>query len=183
MQCPLCRQKTLQTSDLECGLQAMRCGQCGGQWVKSFEYWRWREKRARTSPEKSPGGEMPQVTEDSDTAMVCPECGKILSRFKVGHGVSFYLDHCGHCGGTWFDKNEWSILESSGLHTDVHFIFSAAWQAELRREEREAFRRKTLEELLGGEHYRELTTLKSWLDGHPHREVALAFLLGKSPTA
>lgn len=40
--------------------------------------------------------------------MVCPSCGYILQKLEVHttSGGRFDVDHCGRCGGTWFDPYE-----------------------------------------------------------------------------
>lgn len=40
--------------------------------------------------------------------MLCPSCGNLLQQLEVttnSHG-KFNVDHCGRCGGTWFDPYE-----------------------------------------------------------------------------
>jgi Zn-finger nucleic acid-binding protein len=70
------------------------------------------------------------------TAKLCPECGRILIKYGVGHGMNFTLDQCGHCLGIWFDKNEWVSLKQRNLHDEVHKVFTASWQTQARKEER-----------------------------------------------
>lgn len=40
--------------------------------------------------------------------MYCPSCNHLLQKLSVttNHGKRFDVDHCGHCGGTWFDPYE-----------------------------------------------------------------------------
>lgn len=40
--------------------------------------------------------------------MFCPSCGNLLQALEVttNSGGKFAVDHCGHCGGTWFDPYE-----------------------------------------------------------------------------
>ncbi|KKS95738.1 MAG: hypothetical protein UV73_C0014G0015 [Candidatus Gottesmanbacteria bacterium GW2011_GWA2_43_14] len=40
--------------------------------------------------------------------MLCPACGNILQKLSVTtkQGGRFEVDHCGRCGGTWFDPYE-----------------------------------------------------------------------------
>src|SRR5207244_2897796 len=88
---------------------------------------------------------------DNAVPKLCPDCGHILLPYHVGHALNFTLDHCGHCGGTWFDKNEWEILKSRNLHDDIHFIFSHVWQAEVFHEERRQAHERLLLEKFGAE--------------------------------
>lgn len=179
MKCPACNSRTTMPTTLACGLQALECEACGGQWVKSFEYWRWREQQGDAAPSEASLENVPETGADSARAMMCPECSNLLSRYQVGHGVSFYVDRCGRCGGMWFDKNEWDVLVAHGLQTNAHFIASAPWQADIVKASQEEAREKTLEEKLGAERYAALVAVKEWLDGHPHRSTVLAFLGGE----
>ncbi|MBI2616599.1 zf-TFIIB domain-containing protein [Candidatus Gottesmanbacteria bacterium] len=40
--------------------------------------------------------------------MHCPSCGNLLQKLEVTTlgGIKFSVDHCGYCGGTWFDPFE-----------------------------------------------------------------------------
>src|SRR6185437_6632571 len=122
--------------ELPDGPSSHRCGQCGGQWVESKRYWAWIESPDRKQP-PAPSTDAQFTVVDSIKAKICPECGHLLTRAKVGHGVNFHIDRCSHCGGIWFDALEWESLRAMGLHDDVHFVFSKTWQAELARAERE----------------------------------------------
>jgi Zn-finger nucleic acid-binding protein len=179
MKCPACKSHTTNPTTLACGLQALACTSCDGQWVKSFEYWRWRDQQGDAAPAEAALQNIPETDADSAHAMMCPECSTLLSRYQVGHGVSFYVDRCGRCGGMWFDKNEWDVLVAHDLHTDAHFISSAPWQAEIVKAARAEARDKTLAKKLGAERYAALVAVKEWLDTHPQRSAALAFLGGE----
>jgi Zn-finger nucleic acid-binding protein len=95
----------------------------------------------------------------------------------VGHGVSFHLDRCGRCGGIWFDRNEWEILEANGLHDDVHLVFSEAWQAAVRQSDQQQVEEDRLRVLLGDESLARIQQIKQWLDGHPKKSQLYAYLL------
>ena len=125
MKCPICKSVELIEHALPEGPASHRCAQCGGQWVESKRYWAWLETPGRNeSPAVSSDANYTVV--DSIKAKICPECGHLLSRAKVGHGANFHIDRCAHCGGIWFDALEWESLRALGLHDDVHFIFSKA---------------------------------------------------------
>ena len=113
---------------------------------------------------------------EAGKAKLCPECGRFLTRAKVGHGVGFHLDRCGACGGTWFDANEWEVLRARNLHDDVHFIFSAAWQAHVARREREEAHERLMAEKLGDADWAEVKRIRAWLHGHPQRSQLYAAL-------
>lgn len=177
MLCPSCKNAALVTEPLEDDLLTLRCPNCGGHWIKSFQYWRWLEQQA--SDVKSiltECGNANEPTDDSKPGKLCPECGRFLAHKPVGHGLSFNLDRCGHCGGMWFDKQEWNALRQRSLHTDAHMIFSDTWQIQVREDRRLDMERERLKQKLGAVDYNELLRVGQWLQHHPERAILLAVL-------
>jgi Zn-finger nucleic acid-binding protein len=179
LKCPVCKDVTLTPHDLEPGLSAFTCGGCHGDWVPQAKYFAWLDMHgANPAPDQSVQTEAPpQPAKDSLPGKFCPECGRFLTRAKVGHGVEFHLDRCGGCGGIWCDAGEWAVLKFHGLHDDCHFIFSDKWQAEVARQTRESGRQQVLIEKLGPEALAEIKRIKAWLDAHPRRRELYAYLL------
>ena len=110
MNCPVCKATTLVQEELEPGLPDKRCRQCGGRWIEGSRYLAWVAAHGRRLADKPPeeGVELPVA--ESGKAKLCPECGRFLTRARVGRGASFHLERCGTCGGIWTDANEWEIL-------------------------------------------------------------------------
>ena len=177
MQCPVCKTAELVSHELESGLVSRQCPVCGGQWLPSYQYWKWREQHAQSLPETTPGQGPGLTIVESDRPKLCPECGHILLPYRVGHDLDFSLDHCGNCGGTWFDRNEWELLKSRNLHDDVHFIFSQVWQAQVFQAERRQARERFRLERFGADDLAEIRRIKAWLDSHPHKHALYAYLL------
>ncbi len=98
-------------------------------------------------------------------------------KYKVGHGIGFSLNRCGHCGGVWFDKNEWEIMKSRNLNDDVHLVFSEAWQSAVRHEEHQNAMDEILRKQIGDEDLKEIQRVKTWLQGHPKSGELYAYLL------
>jgi Zn-finger nucleic acid-binding protein len=187
MICPVCKNAELREQELETNLKTSCCDQCGGHWVPSSQYWDWRggQGGAETEPEENvpssetaieEDGSSEIVVEDHKEAKICPECSHILTRRPVGRGLDFSLDRCGTCGGLWFDKNEWQVLKRHGLHEEVHFIFSAAWQAQVAKADKTRAYEERLQRLLGTEEFARAVEVRQWLQAHPHRNSLLAFL-------
>jgi Zn-finger nucleic acid-binding protein len=177
MNCPVCRKTPLGLRELGEGLKAMECRLCGGKWIQSFQYWKWRELHGRSLPERPPGEVAELDVANNTEAKLCPECGHFLRRYPVGHGIAFTLDRCGHCGGMWFDRNEWKILKGRNLHDDVHLIFSTVWQAQLNHEERVRAKEELLVGMFGKQEYERLREIRRWINGHPLAHQLRAFLL------
>lgn len=113
---------------------------------------------------------------DSKSAKVCTECHHILLHCRVGHGLSFALDRCTHCGGMWFDRNEWDVLKSRNLHGSAHTIFSPVWQRKVHEQERLTRAERRWEKLLRENDLAEIKRIKAWLEAHPQRELLFSFL-------
>lgn len=137
MECPVCKTEALSMSSLDMNLASRHCDKCGGNWIQSFEYWKWYEQHREKlpAPEQPGSVDAPNPVTKALVSKQCPECTSILVRYKVGHGFSFSLDQRGNCGGVWFDKDEWEALKSRNLHDDVYTIFTAPWQSRVRKEE------------------------------------------------
>lgn len=176
MKCPLCKKVVLVNEELLENLRAKVCSRCGGRWVQSFQYWKWLERHGDILPEKPAGEGAELAVEDSAAGKLCPECGHFLMRRKVGHGVDFHLDRCNNCGGIWFDKNEWEVLVSRGLHDEVHYVFSAAWQRRIREDETAENFEKRIESTMGTSDYAKLTEITAWINSHPERNTIINYI-------
>lgn len=157
-------------------LSSHRCPGCDGQWIRGERYYLWLDSH-EDEPETAGEEEARVTVHDSAGAKLCPECGRLLTRFQVGHGVEFAIDRCGGCGGIWLDAREWEVLRGKGLHDDVHFVFSAAWQSEIQRQRRRQNAERLLAEKLGEPDFDELKRIREWIDSHPRRNEIYAFLL------
>jgi Zn-finger nucleic acid-binding protein len=176
MKCPVCKTAYLDSFESDDMPAKLVCDRCGGLWIKAYQYWKWLMAHGENLPEKpADDGESLPVT-DSTNAKLCPECGRFLSRKKVGHGVDFHIDRCATCGGFWFDKNEWEILKSRNLHDDVHFIFSSAWQHRIADEDRRETYDKRISIILGQHDWTRASDFKNWTAIHPKRSTIMAYL-------
>ena len=178
MKCPHCRSPSLSAASLSGGPEAHRCTSCGGVWIRDADYRAWQAKAA-PPPAEDPCPELP--VSDSREAKLCPDCGRLLIRFKVHPDVSFRLEHCGGCGGTWYDRNEWDVLRTRCLHLNINEFFTPIWQQELRRAEIRRHLEGQYKERFGPEDFARLKEVKTWLDGCAKRSEMLAFLTSEDP--
>ena len=179
MKCPNCQVGNLLATDLEENLQSLRCDNCGGNWIKAFQYWQWLNAHGPNLPEKPDGLDV--TFTESERARICPECGHILRSYAVGHHISFSLDRCSNCGGIWFDKGEWDTLKNHNLHDDVNLIFMTAWQTEVQKEETMRRMREIYVRRFGEKDFAELEKIRTWLDEHPNKGQLIAFLTDRNP--
>jgi Zn-finger nucleic acid-binding protein len=180
MKCPVCKTAELNELNLEKNLLANGCENCGGRWISSTEYWNWLQQHDPSLPEQ-PFAEVDFQVDDTIKAKLCPDCGHILLKYKVGHGLDFFLDHCDNCNGIWLDQHEWEVLKVRNLHDELHRIFTTAWQKQVREEEiREKFEQFYAKKF-GEADYAEIKRIREWLEQHSQRSALLAFLSDDNP--
>ena len=180
LNCPVCETSELVSTDLESNLTSFKCPDCGGNWIRGAEYWKWLEEHGPNLPERNDQDSGLSLAEPG-RHVDCPECRFRMVRYLVGHGFNFTLDQCGGCKGIWLDRNEWEALKERNLHDDVHAMFTAFWQAEAQKERR----RKHLEEIyitrFGADDYLESTKIRAWLSARTNRQELLAYLTDHDP--
>ena len=98
MNCPVCKSTELEETALEQNLTSLKCAKCNGHWIRGAEYWKWLEEH------KSDLAERVHHTEDLTLAepglpLDCPECRFRMTKYLVGRGLGFTLDHCSGCKG------------------------------------------------------------------------------------
>ena len=177
MKCPVCKTKRLTVVELDESLKADTCEECQGNWLSEKHYASWLQKHGDILPEKCATDTTIEIN-DVQTAKICPDCGHILLRYRVGHGTDFYIDRCSACGGIWLDKNEWDALKDRNLHDEINGVFSSDWQQNVRREETQQALELLYEKRLGAPDHQKATDIKEWIDGHSEKSMILAFLQG-----
>ena len=180
MQCPLCKDSTLQHTTLDIGVPAFKCSKCAGIWISSNEYLRWDQAHGPDLPEKL-SGDATVPTWDTQELKLCPECRHILTRYRVLPNVKFFIDHCGSCNGVWLDKNEWDVLVAHNLHDKINDLFTQPWQTRVRQEEAHAMLDKLYLDKFGAQDYARIKEIWNWLKPHPHRAMLVAFLQANNP--
>lgn len=175
MKCPACHSKHTVSVSLTDNLRACKCERCGGHWIPSKHYEAWQKSLTEILPGK-PFTEVEIEVKDHAGAKLCPECGKILLKYKVGHGLDFFVDHCTACGGIWLDQNEWQALAAQNLHDEIHRIFSTAWQKQIRQETLAQTMESVFKNRFGEETYHKAKDIRAWLNAHPRKDELMAFL-------
>jgi Zn-finger nucleic acid-binding protein len=177
LKCPACRTPPLFLRAPETGLTSQGCDVCGGQWIRWDDYWDWLEHAAaHGTPAAAPPADRP-VPDNEWRAKLCPSCGRLLTRAKVGRGFHFQIERCAGCGGIWLEAGAWETLRAAGLHRGLHRVFSPAWQADVARRERQEGHEALLLRKLGADDLHEARRVRAWLDAHPRRRELFAVLL------
>jgi Zn-finger nucleic acid-binding protein len=175
MKCPACPSKRISAIELAGNLRASKCEVCEGIWISHENYSAWHASFSEPQPEKT-FSEVDLDLEDKPGAKVCPDCGRILLKYRVGHGLNFFVDHCSACGGIWLDKNEWEALEAKNLHDEIHRIFSTSWQKQIREESLEETMEKVFRNRFGDQTFEKISEIRDWLNHQSEKDQLMAFL-------
>ncbi len=162
--------------ELEPGLFVYECPISGGAWIPLESFLNWREQRDERlfSPAER---EVPVLIDDArNPALICPESGRLLIRYRVGQGLGLHVDRSPATGGVWLDRGEWYALKSRGLHRELHLIFTASYQRRIRSAAYHEALEQTFAAQIGGEDFKELLRFKDWLIAHPRRRNIWCYL-------
>jgi Zn-finger nucleic acid-binding protein len=176
MQCPKCKTPELRATRIEDDLPAAGCPTCHGTLVSLLYYRDWAERHANDSPEIAVNTSAVGDTADTSTAIMCPKCGRLMSKYKISGCVSNRLDVCSGCDEAWLDGGEWELLKVLELSRNMPKVFTEQWQRGIRRQVAEDNRRNALRKLIGNDGVMEVERFKIWLDSSDHRSEILVYL-------
>jgi hypothetical protein len=120
-----------------------------------------------------------EVVTNSSKILFCPESGTLMSRCKVGHGFTFAIARS-ITGGIWLDGGEWNALKQRNFHDEIHLVFTAPWQKQVRDEKAQTTYVEILRSALGPDLFDRLVILRTELSDHPSQNLALAYLASRS---
>ena len=180
MKSPVCGTAKLGEIQFEAKLTALHCPRCNGHWIPSENYWQWIKEHGKALPE-NPASFYSVPEADTQKALLCPECGRILQKYRLGPDIKFRLDHCGACGGVWFDRAEWEVLKDRCLHDHLHEFFTDAWQKKIRADQARERAIAIYREKFGPEDYEKILGLKNWIEAHPLKRALMDFLTDPDP--
>ena len=182
MHSPVHPDTVMELREIEPGLSAYECPKSGGFWIPLQSYLAWKERQPPAAG-ATPVGSAPAVQDDSrQRALICPESGRLLLRYRVGHGLRFHVDRSPTTGGVWLDKGEWEALKSKGLHVALHLIFTAAYQRQIRSEEYVEKMTETFRQRIGVADFAKVAEFGAWLAQHPRRRDICCYLLDNLET-
>ncbi len=172
----------LKVRELQAGLFALGCEDCGALTIDLNDYRRWLERRTvgpAPTPEQCAG--MPVEGElGMRKARMCADCGRPMARHRAGSQPDFHLDRCAPCQMLVLDGGEWDALMQLGALEHLEVILSDHWQRRLQVLEATERRRQSLRQRLGDSTVDELIRIQFWLHEQPQRRELLA-LLGGDP--
>lgn len=182
LHCDCAQQPALKVRELQAGLFAQACEDCGALAIDLNDYRRWLERQTvgpAPTPEQCAG--MPVEGELAmRKARMCPGCGRPMARHRAGSRPDFHLDRCAPCQLLILDGGEWDALMQLGALEHLDLILSDTWQRRLQTLEATERRRQSLRQRLGDSTVDELIRIQTWLNDQPQRRELLA-LLGGDP--
>ena len=180
MHSPVHSEVQLQLKEIEPGLSVYECPKSGGIWIPLDRYYAWKESH-QNQQRPLPENYKPVIADDSkQRALLCPESGRLLIRYKVGHGLDFHINLSPVTGGVWLDRGEWDALKSKGLASQLHLIFTASYQRQVRNEEYQQALTREFEERIGAADFQKVAAFKSWLTKHPKQRDISCYLMDHS---
>jgi Zn-finger nucleic acid-binding protein len=155
-------------------LPAMGCGTCHGSLVSLLYYRHWAETQKPATATPAAGA----VVEATDTtsAITCPKCSRIMTKYRLTGDVSNRIDVCACCDEAWLDGGEWELLESLQLDLKVTSIFTDTWQRRIRQEASEETRRNVLVRLIGEAGTNKVEEFREWLVANKYKPEIMAYL-------
>jgi Zn-finger nucleic acid-binding protein len=176
MYCPKCKHTSLRASRIETDLPAAGCPTCSGALVSLLYYRDWAERHASDAIELASDHSVAEDVEDTSTAISCPKCARLMTKYKMSGFVANRLDVCPGCDEAWLDGGEWELLKALELSRKMPVVFTEQWQRNIRKQIAEETRRGILRKAIGEESLRRTDEFKKWLKDHPRRNDILVFL-------
>lgn len=176
MKCPRCKTPDLQPTMIEEHLPAMGCAECQGSLVSLLYYRHWIETQKPPADFTSTHATATVETTDTTTAITCPKCSRVMTKYKLTGRVSNRVDVCVLCDEAWLDRGEWELLEALQLSHKMPSIFTEEWQRRIRRELTEETRRSILTRTIGAEAFSRVEDFKAWLARNKHKPDIMVYL-------
>ena len=175
MHCPKCKDIELQPTKLDDSLPKMGCSKCGGSSISLLHYRDWAE---RTKIETKNVHSATDIIEDSDTktALNCPKCSRLMTKFSVSGTLGNRIDLCTSCDEAWLDGGEWQLLKSLQLTNKLPKVFTEQWQRKVRDEKSELVRIERLRKIVGDEDTDKAIDIKQWLKDNPNKASIIHFI-------
>ncbi|MDB9529794.1 zf-TFIIB domain-containing protein [Oscillatoria sp. CS-180] len=185
VKCPKEPKVDLEPGTLPGELTGQCCSDCDGVWIRPEHYAEWQasqgvlpdqEIQVAVVPSQLPTTFQPSSLDNR--AALCPDCQHYLARGRVQlQDTSFFVERCPNCKGYWCDRGEWDILQQLQLDKHLDYIFSDAWQTQVKALEFVARERKAIIEKLGPDIASKIFELADLLENHPNGDFGVAYLM------
>jgi Zn-finger nucleic acid-binding protein len=176
MKCPKCKDPDLRAARIEADLPAAGCPRCKGALVSLLYYRDWAERHANDPVTLADDHGAIEDIEDTSTAITCPKCGRLMTKYKISGAVANRLDVCPGCDEAWLDGGEWALLKALELARKMPQVFTEQWQRNIRRQVAEDTRRNILRKAIGDDALTRTEDFKRWLHDQARRNDILVYL-------
>lgn len=174
MQCPKCRDVELKPTKLEEALPAMGCQHCDGALISLLYYRDWAERHQELAD--SPAEQSVKKDNDSKSALSCPKCMRLMTKFSLSGDTQNRIDLCTSCDEAWLDGGEWSLLKSLDLALHLPKVFTEQWQKKIRQQKFDAERLARLQNLIGEADASKAQEVKQWLAQVADKQAVIRFI-------
>ena len=186
MKSPLHPETELVEFELEPGLTSWQCPISKGHWIQAPAYWQWHSTQPTSHTHSTASKHEYQPVREARAddgphnenrpALLCPESHCLLVRYRVGEGLSFYVDRSPSTGGIWLDPGEWEALKKHGLHASLHMIFSSSYQRKVSIQEAEDSMNARFFSEMSRMDADRLKSFAEWLVDQPNKRRIVAWL-------
>lgn len=177
MKCPACKNTDLKATRLDDGLPAHGCEKCGGAIISLLYYREWAERTLNDQVSENASFKVAEVLEnESHSALACPKCARLMTKFHIAGCTKSRLDLCTCCDEAWLDGGEWELLKALQLSKILPAVFTEAWQYKIRKEISELQLKERFEKIVGAVDIERAENIRTWLKGHEKRAELLFYM-------
>ena len=175
MQCPKCRNIDLKPTKMEEGLPVMGCPECEGSLLSLLYYRDWAERNEPIEQSDKVDADV-TVESDAKTALSCPKCSKLMTKYSISSDHKNRIDLCGFCDEAWLDGSEWKLLKSLELAHKLPKVFTDQWQRNVRGQKMETMKVERLKKLVGESDTAKAVEIRDWLKNHEKKVPIVQFI-------
>ncbi|NVJ67478.1 MAG: zf-TFIIB domain-containing protein [Gammaproteobacteria bacterium] len=167
--CPTCENTPLKPYKLEPNLPAKVCVKCNGCFINLLSYRNWLD--GVSSPKLASVTKAEVISDDTRSAMACPNCSRLMQKFLIKAGVKNRVDVCLKCDEAWLDEGEWQLLHQLGLNEKLTRITTEPWQIRVKQDAAKERVEEGIKAKLGDADFAKVNEFKVWLQQHPQKKL------------